>query len=98
MQEIPVELSKELEDHVIVHAIKDGAVQGETEDEITVPATKENKQEMPTSQEPLPTLPARCHLGRSPGGCKTRLRIANNSVKDTKSIPAGVPKPMMEAM
>ena len=58
MQEMPVELSKELEDHVTVHAIKDGAVQGETEDEITVPATKENKPEMPTSQEPLPTLPA----------------------------------------
>ena len=97
MQEMPVELSKELEDHVTVHAIKDGAVQGETEDEITVPATKENKQEMPTSQEPLPTR-LRCHLGRSHGGCKTRLRIANNSVKDTKSIPAGVPKPMMEAI
>ena len=49
MQEMPVELSKELEDHVTVHAIKDGAVQGETED----------KQELPTSQEPLPTLPAK---------------------------------------
>jgi hypothetical protein len=64
MQEMPVELSKELEDHVTVHAIKDGAVQGETEDEITVPATKENKQEMPTSQEPLPTLPAKMPSGK----------------------------------
>ena len=53
MQEMPVELSKELEDHVTVHAIKDGAVQGETEDEITVPATKENKQEMQTSQSSM---------------------------------------------